>query len=199
MPLRTRLFIILSVIVAIILAISVLLLISKRKQAQEDAVPTTTVEVNGIDQVNRLIAPTITDISPIISNGTITIAQPTTEDLQKNAAKQISKAFTERYGSFSTQNNYQNILEIKDLSTVALYSEISKIMDSKQDQSTYFGMTTKVISMNISNWASDAATIDLSTIRTETKNGQTKNTNQDATVQIIKSGDDWLVNTFQWQ
>jgi len=199
MPLRTRLFIILSVVIIIILAVSVLLLVSKKKKAKQAATKTTTVETGGVNQINRLPVQGVADISSNVTNGTITIAQPTTEEMQKNAAKQMSKVFTERYGSFSNQNGYQNIIEVKELSTVVLYSDISKIMTTTQNQSTYYGMTTKVVTMSITKWSSSSATITLSTSRSETKSSSTKKINQDAIVQMTKSGNSWLVSSFKWQ
>ncbi len=197
MPLRTRLFIILSVIIAIILAISVLLLLNKRSKTKKAEMASSTAQ-SDLNQVDRVPVQSITDVSSIISNGTITVAQQTTEEIQKNTAKQISKVFAERYGSFSTQNSYQNILEIKDLVTTDLYSSLSQIMNTAQNQTTYYGMTTKVIAMNITKWASDSATITLSATREETKSSTTKKTNQDAVVQMTKSGSNWLVSSFKW-
>ena len=200
MPLRTRLFIILSIIIAIILAISITLLIVKKKKDAKTSTSTQTEYTGGAGQVNRVNTPTTAaDLSGKVTSGVVTVAKPTTQEVQQNAAKQIAKVFAERYGSFSNQNGYQNIKEVQSISTSELYSSISKIMNNKQNESTYYGVSTNVISVVITDWNATKANVKLSAKRVETKNGTTKNINQDATVTVVKSGSNWLVSSFKWQ
>jgi len=116
----------------------------------------------------------------------------------KNGARQMAKIFVERYGSYSTDNDYQNIEEVKSLCSQSLWSEISKTMDSVQSGS-FVGVTTQVLSSSFTNWdASASASVELRTKRTEEKNGVTKSFYQDATVELVKTSSGWLVDELKW-
>jgi len=200
MPLRTRLFIILSIIVAVILAISIFLVISSRKAKEKKSqTATSTTQNTGANQVNRLPAQTTNDFSNSVTSGQVTIAKPTSEEIDKNAAKAVAKVFAERFGSFSNQNGYQNIKEVEDITTDALYSGLSSYMSTKQDESKYYGITTKVISSSIKSWGSSNSTLLLGSLRAEIKDGTTTQKNQDMEVTLTKSGSSWLVSSYTWK
>ena len=200
MPLRTRLFIIISAIVALILAISLVVVLGNRKKdpsTPTEVLPTTTQEQ--IINTGSVVVPTVPEISDSVTNGTVTIKEQTTTEAQQNGAKQIAKIFAERYGSYSNENDYQNILEVKEISSVSMWTELSKLMQNKQNASSYFGVTTRGATMKLTKWSDSAASVTVSTVRAETQNGKTTNKEQDAKVTLIKIGKEWLVDSFSWQ
>ena len=139
-----------------------------------------------VDSQGRLVTST-QYIAPVVS----------TVEAQKNAAKQTARIFIERYGSYSTDNNQQNIKEIKDLVTVSLWQELSKRIGTKSS-GDFLGVTTKVIAVRMDSWDTTAAKFSLSTMRKETKNNKHSNVQQDATVSVEKSNGNWVVSKFEW-
>lgn len=195
--LRSRIFIITSVVVLLILAISVFLVaISKKKDtAPEIQGPATTT--NMIDQTN-FPAQISTPAATTVPSG-VTVKPPTSEEVMKNAALQTAKIFVERYGSYSTDNNYQNIIEVEALVSRDLWSELSKKMSEGQAASAeFYGVSTKAVASLIADWQTTKATVEISTIRTENKNGAITTSNQRARVWVEKSGDNWVVDKFEW-
>ena len=193
MPLRTRLFIIISLIIFIILSISIFLVI-RSKKIKESATPTASQTSENLSGGNEII----NQNGSVITSTQAVIKPLTTEEAVKNGVKQMAKIFVERYGSYSTDNDYQNIEEVKSLCSQSLWSEISKTMDSIQSGS-FVGVTTQVLSSSFTNWdASASASVELRTKRTEEKNGVTKSFYQDATVELVKTSSGWLVDELKW-
>jgi hypothetical protein len=193
MSLRVRIFIILSIIVLFILAVSIFLFVrgKQKNDLSSDVQPTSTVSNNNssgqIAQPGATVIPAGTPVKPL-----------TAEEMEKNSVEQIAKIVVERYGTYSTDNEFQNILEVKTLVTPALWTKISAAMKTKNTNTVFFGITTKVASTQISDWSGDAATVVLKTVRTENKNGSVKNMYQDVTVGMKKTESVWLANTLTW-
>ena len=193
MSLRARIFIILSIIILFILAVSIFLFVrgKQKNDLSSNAQPTSTTSNNNssgqITQPGATVIPAGTPVKPL-----------TAEELEKNSVEQIAKIVVERYGTYSTDNEFQNILEVKTLVTPALWTKISAAMKTKNTNTTFFGITTKVASTQISDWSGDAATVVLKTVRTENKNGSIKNMYQDVTVGMKKIESVWLANTLTW-
>ena len=203
MPLRTRIFIFISAAILLILGVS-LLLIAASKKAKQNKVPASSTSTVGTSGNNGAIQDTanyITDTSGSISGQTgtkLTIQPLSSEEIEKNAVKQLAKIFIERYGSYSSDNNFQNIKEVKSLSTASLWTELSKKINSAP-QTSFVGVTTKVITSKVSDWSSGTATASLETTRTEENNGVIKNSQQSATVYLVYSSSKWLVDKFEWK
>ncbi len=193
MSLRARIFIILSIIILFILAVSIFLFVrgKQKNDLSSNAQPTSTTSNNNssgqITQPGATVIPAGTPVKPL-----------TAEELEKNSVEQIAKIVVERYGTYSTDNEFQNILEVKTLVTPALWTKISAAMKTKNTNTAFFGVTTKVASTQISDWSGDAATVVLKTVRTENKNGSIKNMYQDVTVGMKKIESVWLANTLTW-
>lgn len=193
MSLRARIFIILSIIVLFILVVSIFLFVrgKQKNNLSSNIQPTSTTSNNNssgqITQPGATIIPAGTPVKPL-----------TAEELEKNSVEQIAKIVVERYGTYSTDNEFQNILEVKTLVTPALWTKISAAMKTKNTNTVFFGITTKVASAQITDWSSDVATVVLKTVRTENKNGSIKNLYQDVTVGMKKTDSIWLANTLTW-
>ncbi len=193
MSLRARIFIILSIIVLFILAVSIFLFVrgKQKNNLSSNAQPTSTASNNNssgqVAQPGATVIPAGVPVKPL-----------TAEELEKNSVEQIAKIVVERYGTYSTDNEFQNILEVKTLVTPALWTKISAAMKIKNTNTVFFGITTKVASTQISDWSGDAATVVLKTVRTENKNGSIKNLYQDVTVGMKKTDSIWLANTLTW-
>jgi 3D (Asp-Asp-Asp) domain-containing protein len=193
---RKKFFIIASVVFLIILAVSLILIVINKKKTAETLLTNTEETTNNeVDATTELTA-----TKPVIIPAGTKVQVPTTEAVMKNAAKQIAKIFIERYGTYSTHADFANIKEVESICTQSLWSELSKkIMETTEELPPYQGVTTRVIAMELTDWQTTQATVELSVIKEESKDGSSTTTNQKAMVNLTLSGNDWLVDQFSWQ
>lgn len=195
MSLRARIFMIISIAMLLILGISLFLIVRSKTKS---AAPESATVPNGASR----------SISNGQPGGQQQVSQQIPTDLpaktatpveaEKNGAVQLAKVFVERYGTYSSDNNFQNIKEVESFVTPNLWSQISALMNSKAAPQSFVGMTTKVISMNLVNWSDVRATVELKTIRTEERNGAVASRQQNATVYMVKQDSVWLADRLVW-
>lgn len=203
MPLRTRLFIIISIIVLFVLGVSVFLLLSARKKS---AVPagatggeaTPTAGSNVIDSSNFDQSKLPGATSAIAPAPTTMPSQPATAlEIEQNAAKQIAKIFVERYNTFSTDNNLQNIREVEELVTPTLWKKLSmRLTSATAPASPYMVVTTQAMSTAIATWQDTVAQVVIQARKTTDRNGTTTTAEETITVAMVKQGNNWLVDNF---
>lgn len=193
MSLRNRLFVIISLIVLFILGVS-LFLVWKSRQKPAPPTPVTAqttpgaaLPAGGGGAVNN------TPPSPVVP-----VITTNPEDVQKNAAKQLARIFIERYNSYSTQNDYLNITEVKDLVTPTLWKKISSRLN-KPATGPFVGVTTQVLSTAITSWSPERAEVELRAVKDQDQNGSVTRTQQSVKVIMIKSGKTWLADSFVWE
>jgi len=191
---RTRIFIGFSILVLILLAVSLILLtIWKNKKAdieepELDPIEFTTDISPGIVKQKELITkvPEGMQVKPL-----------TTEEVEKNAAKQVSKIFIERYASYSTDNAYQNIRDIEELVNDSLWDRLElQIKDIDTNTVEFVGVTTKVFVAEMDEWGGDNASFSLNVLKTENKGGVVSNYQDAYYVNAVKEGNKWLVSDF---
>jgi hypothetical protein len=191
--LRSRIFIMISVVILLILGISVgLTVLFKKKAPATEQTPTTTP--NTIDTQN--FPAQITTPATKVPEG-LPVKQATTEEVQKNIAKQMARIFIERYATFSSDNNGDNIREVESIVTKELWAEISKRLNVAPT-GVFSGATTKVFAIDVTEFASGQAKVVMMTQRTITKGTTTEQKNENVNVWLVKSGDTWLVEKFEW-
>lgn len=192
MSLRARIFIIVSVVVLLVLAISMFLIVkNKNKTTDTTPPPNTNTSLPGTN------GGTQSDVQVLIDKG-LPAKTPTPLEVEQNAVEQFAKIFVERYGTYSTDNEFQNIKESQALVTKSLWSRIGAGINTKESSQNFVGLTTKVMSTRLADWGSDQATVELKTMRTEDKSGVVSNRYQNATVGMVKEGGVWLANTLVW-
>lgn len=202
MSLRARILIIITCGVLLILAVTVFLLRDRlfQKKLPANQTPTSSVDLSGFQVIDSSNFDS-SNIATIPTVGAATNTVPAIYDslaATKNGVKQLAKVFIERYGSYSTDNSGQNILEVRDLVTPELWGRLkSQIPTKKADQ--FLGVTTQVVQFDISSWSENQAEVKLQTQRTEEKNNATSILQQPATVGLIKQGNTWLINRYAWQ
>lgn len=195
MSLRTRIFIIISVIVLIILSISIFLVVKNKQQGNSNEPGNIS---GGIDTAINPTTGMPNDIGASAPAG-LPVKPLSSLEIEKNNVEQLAKIFVERYGTYSTDNEFENIKEVKSLVTQALWSQISAVMNIKNTSQNFLGITTKVISVSISNWSADKVSLTLNAMRTEDKNGATTTRYQNVVVEMIKAGGVWLASSIVWQ
>ncbi len=196
MSLRTRIFIIVSLGVLAILGVSLLILLFSRSHsaAPSPSGPTTTTPSNVIDNsnFNQTVLPGAT-ITPPPSG--VPVKAQTSLETEQTTVKQLAKLFIERYNSYSTQNNSQNILSVQNLVTPAYWQKLSGYI-GQSEPSSFTGVTTVVLSTSIDSWQDTSAALTLKTQRVINNNGVTTVTYQTYTVSMVKQNSSWLVSNY---
>lgn len=192
MTLRGRIFILITAIVLVVLSVSIFLLVRNRNKPPATNNTTDNTQ-NNISQITN---------SNVINSGgqKVVINKPTVVkdplELEKAAVQRVASVFVERYQTYSTDNNYDNIRQVQDLVTDSLWNKLSPRLKVKQVNNGFVGVTSQAFSTDLKNWASDKATVQVDTRRTLNKDGKSTVTNQAYTVEMVKTGSDWLVDSF---
>jgi len=131
----------------------------------------------------------------------------TPEEAEHGQVKNLALSFTERFGSFSNQANYQNLEELKDLMTPAMVAWTNNfITESKAKDLTnapYHAFITNALSFEEDNYSfySDKAEFIVKCRRQESS-GSPDNSSvyfQSIKITLLKQQDIWLVNSAEWQ
>lgn len=114
----------------------------------------------------------------------------------------VARNFAERFASFSTDNNYLNLEEVKLLATTRLKAELDKIMAQGRksaELSSYYGVSSKVVKLTVEEFNESASKVIITLQRQETKAGQPSSVRyQNLNLSLIKAGESWLVDSFAW-
>ena len=110
----------------------------------------------------------------------------------------LAKSYAARFGSWSTDNQGHNLEELLPLSSSQMQNYLATIVIENTDQ--FSGITTKSLSAKITSSSDNSATVLVSTQRIETKADLSDNVYyQDIEIEVVKSGDTWLVDGAYWQ
>ncbi len=111
-----------------------------------------------------------------------------------------ARYFVERYGSFSSQANWQNLTDVKSVVTRQLRDELENLMaknpiDAKDE---YYSLTTKILGLRLVSQSDSQATVDAQTQKQEVSGEEARTFYQDIKVYLIKDGEQWLISDFDW-
>lgn len=188
MTLRTRIFILITLIVLVILGISLLLVVKFKNN------PTVTPPVieSPVVQVQSNVVLPSTPATVIPQN--ITVAPIDSADVTENTVRQLAKIFVERFNTYSSDNMYQNIRDVEVLVTSDYWKKISlPLSRPASPPATFVALTTKVLAIPSSNVLSTVASVTLKAQKTNTNGDKTVSSYADYTVSLVKSGSNWLV------
>jgi len=119
----------------------------------------------------------------------------------------IAQSFAERFGTYSNQNNFENILNLQDLMSDKLKTWSDQYIAGERakaaDTTTYHGVSTKAISYQTVSYDTDkGAEFLINTQRVEssvTPTNVDKTYYQEITIKIIKEKGDWKVDEVKWK
>lgn len=115
----------------------------------------------------------------------------------------VARSFVERFGSFSTESDYANVDDVMTLATSSLQARLQSIAEeARRDiSSSYYGVSTRVIAMEVTTETENTASMKITTQRQESIDSpaNTSTSYQEIDLQLVKNGDTWLVDDFQWQ
>jgi hypothetical protein len=127
------------------------------------------------------------------------------EDITSLKIKSVAKNFTERYGTWSTDNKDENFKSAKVYTTSRMENIIEdfiinneKLADSYEG---YYGVTTKALSVKIINLEENEAKLSVSVQQSETSGINLDNniSYKNLNLELIKNNDDWFVNDAKWE
>lgn len=184
-----RIIIISAAVVVLVIAAVIVWLLYFRTQPAEEMSPTVVDTGTEVVTVNA-------------STNTIPTTPPTVEPVDLTL-KRLSELFAERYGSFSSDSNFQNVTELKPYMTDKMKIAADNYVDSEQGNSSpdFKSIVTKVLSTNIGSTSGGEVEVRLSTQRIES--GDTFADNdvyyQDIVLELVQDGDQWLIDSATWQ
>lgn len=141
------------------------------------------------------------------TNGTTTTPVDTPEIKELTDTQmldQLAKSFTERYGSFSNQNDYENLLNLKIYMTKRMQEEVDEFVEeSAQDDvevEDYYGITTKILTIKQVSLEGSKAMYQITAQRNEAQGltGANKTYTQGANIEFKKADAQWKVHKFTW-
>lgn len=197
LSLRARIFIIVSLIILAVLGISIFLLVRSKKLATTNNQPGTTENIPAGNELSAVAPIVVTDVS-----NNIKVSPVSSEETQKNAAEQTAKIFFERFNSYSSESQYQNVRDVQTLVSKSYWSQLDAKLPTTKPVSnviTPFSSTiTKAFSSKLVQWDGKAAVVDLQVKITEEKNNVVTSRDQQAKIYLINENGNWLVDKFEW-
>lgn len=137
--------------------------------------------------------------------GNLNTNQPSGQPLSdENRILALGRSFTERFGSFSNQNEFENLDRLLIYMTPRLQQETQTFITTQSAKQSsadpYYGVTTDVVSINIDSLEEKKAVVLVDTRRRESKEGEpTSIFSQRTRIVILKQAGEWLVDKFDWQ
>lgn len=168
--------------------------------------PTTdTVDTNTNDtttNTNTTVTTTNTDTSTDTTTDATTVAVDRDD---RQAITSVSSSFTKRFGSYSTDTNFENIERSRYLMTTTMSDQADRIIQAGQNNDTagdtFSSVDSVVTGVTITDFADGAtgATVEVSVRQTQRiGQGTTNYANAKARATLKKEGDRWLVDSFRW-
>lgn len=198
MSLRARIFVVVSLVVLLVLGISIFLIISaKQKAAQEQIAQNPTTTTGSVVEKDNFNSAQLGQGATTVTPG-MPVKKLTSVEVEQNGVEQLAKIFAERYGTYSTDSNFQNIKDVQDLVTPSLWSKL-KAKITTGPAANFVGATAKVITSNLSDWDGASATVQMQATVVKEQNGVSTTLHQNVTVSMVKNGSSWLVSDFVWK
>lgn len=112
-----------------------------------------------------------------------------------------ARFFIERYGTYSSDSNYNNWRTLKNQMTQSLFNEVVKKIDlEKQNQTEFYSLTTKVTNIDLKEFNQKKNIVFSAQVqKKEIKSGQTRITQKNVELVFVKAGDDWKVDEISFK
>lgn len=155
--------------------------------------------------VNVVALPPVT--LPNSTTVSASVPEASEEEKLRSSISRLAAAFAERYGSYSNQGNFENLLDLESLMTGKMWAETENFI--KQNKTTiggnsvYFGVTTKALSVNIGSIDEGAGTAEITvgTQRRESSGSMADNSvikYEDLELTFLKVNGEWKVDAATW-
>ena len=118
-------------------------------------------------------------------------------DPDANYAQQFASIFVERFSSFSNQNNNTHLEEVFAMATARMQTWMQTQRVEQQD--LYQGKTVRVIATTVDAFSPEQESIGIQAQVEDTSSAGSVVTYRNGRVELVRSGNDWLVDGFFWQ
>ncbi len=190
MPLRTRIFILVTLVVLIVLGVS-LVLVVKFSNKPAASVPVSQPSPS-FNQSNFVIPGTPATVIP----QNVTVKPSDSAAVTENTVRQLAKIFVERFNTYSSDNMFQNIRDVQAMVTDDYWKKIGLPLTRPiNPPTTFVALTTKVMAITSSNVQASMALVVLKAQKTSTSGALTSISNANYSVSLVKSGSDWLITS----
>ncbi|OGL74003.1 hypothetical protein A3D72_03900 [Candidatus Uhrbacteria bacterium RIFCSPHIGHO2_02_FULL_57_19] len=200
--------IILLVFVAVLIIATILLLAFRLPRGAAPEAAVNRAPVGGLPQ-----APAVGRTAPAAANvnGAVSAPSPAVQasEAERTRAEilRLSTQFAERFGSYSSQGNFENITDLEPLQTDSMKAwadqYIVRARASRGENPEYIGVTTRAVSPRITDFSESAGT---ATVRVSTQREEVSGTSaarrvyyQDIVLDLRRVGGVWLVDAAAWQ
>lgn len=114
-----------------------------------------------------------------------------------------ARIFTERFGSFSSQSDFNNLRDIYPIITPELRIRLEALAaaGANEIREQYFGVSTRVISLETLEATESTARLNITTQRTEASGSVTNQQvrYQDIIIFMVNVDGNWLIADYEWQ
>ncbi len=158
---------------------------------------------DSVTNVNSTPQPVTNDVTVVNAtvNSEPAVNQNTTAEPEELALERIARFFTERLGSYSSDADFQNILDLKTYMTDKMQiwaDDYVRVQRAAGATNTFTSITTRVLSMPELTMGGDRATVQFTTQRVE--EGPVNDTYyQEIILLFFKEDGEWHVDTATWQ
>ena len=137
------------------------------------------------------------------------VIEPTPVEVKENSVeleiKSIARNFAERYGTWSTDNKVDNFKSAKVYATSRMENIIEDFILNNEilsaDYDGYYGVTAKALNVKLtdSNETSANLVVSVQQLETSGENLEEKTSYQSLYLELVRSGDSWLVDYAEWE
>lgn len=194
------------IITAATLLVSTIIIVIIALSMQPDAPATTdgnTTEQTNTNQTTDSNTTTTTTDSQT-NTGTTTTPNDGSNVVISNERTSITRAaisFTERYGSYSSDSNFENIEALDSVMTNDMKGQAANVVKNGIDSQEYYSISTQAVSVKFVDFVdgSTGATVEVFTRRTEQKGlSDPVIFSQTARLQLNKVDNQWKTDDFKW-
>lgn len=129
------------------------------------------------------------------------------ENQFKMSLLQQAADFAAKFNSYSVENNFANIAELRPRMTEKMQGWSDQYVEAqKKGKSPDFGIASKTVKKEVVSFrpegsvlAAEEAMISVSLQCQETAPGREKNYYQSAEVELVKEGNSWKINSLEWK
>lgn len=115
----------------------------------------------------------------------------------------LAQTFTTRYGSYSNESDFANLLDVQGLMSASFAAATQKTIDAGMTPSGYYGISTQVLKVTVDAMDDTAGTAQASVT---TQREEAKGTPQNQTVvyqtlvlTFVKENGTWKVDSASWK
>lgn len=190
------------IVAAGVLLLGTLVLVVVMWLQQPEPIATNNENANTVVNAANTNTTTTTTTSTATDTTTDTTSATTVVLDDEATLRRVINNFTERFGSYSTDTNYENIALSRSLMTDTMAAAADKIVSNNtQKNNDFHSVESRVMTTVLTDYVTGAtgATAEVS-VRQTIIAGQADPTysNQTARLTLIKVNDTWKVDSFRW-